>query len=67
MMIKKVVGIKEHKQKKGRLTTEESARLAARRFLDPKYDTEKEPKSLASGKTSESGDFINKEDDKDEK
>lgn len=65
-MTKKVADIKEHKQKKGTLKTEDSARLAARRFLDPKYDTEKEPKGLASGKTSESGDFINKEDDKDE-
>ncbi|MCW8127378.1 hypothetical protein [Microbulbifer halophilus] len=57
-MTKKISDIKEHKRRKGKLTPEESARLAKKRFLDPKYDSIEEPKGLASGKTSKSGRFI---------
>ena len=45
-------------------TLEESAKVASRRFLDPKYNSVKEPKGLASGKISKSGNFINDERDK---
>lgn len=57
-MTKKISDIKEHKRKKGKLTLEESARLSAKRFLNPKYDSSKEPDGLASGKTSKSGEFV---------
>lgn len=67
-MIKKISDIKEHKRKKGKLTLEESARLAKKRFLDPKYDSIEEPEGLASGKTSKSGTFIDDErEDNDER
>ena len=33
-------------------TLEESAKVASRRFLDPKYNSVKEPKGLAFGKIS---------------
>ncbi len=45
-------------------TLEESAKAASRRFLDPKYDSVKEPKGLTSGKTSKSGNFVSDEKDK---
>ncbi|APR66077.1 hypothetical protein CN03_03525 [Thalassolituus oleivorans] len=57
-MTKKISDLNEHKRKKGKLTLEGSARLAAKRFLNSKYDSSKEPNGLASGKTSKSGEFV---------
>lgn len=66
-MTDNITDLKSHKRRKGKLTIEESARLAARRFLDPKYDSVEEPRGLASGKTSETGEFIDdKEEDHDD-
>lgn len=67
-MTNKISDMKEHKRKKGKLTLEESARLAAKRFLNPEYDSIEEPDGLASGKTSKSGGFVDEEEgDCDEK
>lgn len=65
-MTKKISDIKEHKRKKGKLTLEESARLAKKRFFDPKYDRIEEPKGLASGKTSKPGRFVDDEEGEDD-
>jgi len=61
-MTKKISNINDRPRKKPR-TLEESAKIASRRFLDPKYNSVKEPKGLASGKVSKSGNFINDEED----
>jgi hypothetical protein len=66
-MTKKVSDLKDHKSKKGKLTLEDSARLAAKKFLEPKYDSIEEPKGLASGKTSKTGGFVNDSGEDDEK
>jgi hypothetical protein len=61
-MTKKVSNINDRPRKKPR-TLDESAKIAARRFLDPKYDSIEEPKKLASGKTNKPGEFVNDEED----
>ena len=65
-MTNKISDIKEHKKKKGKMSLEDSARLAVRKYFKPEYEGVKEPKGLASGKPSKSGGFINEEEDTNE-
>jgi len=64
---KKVKSLNEQRMKKKPRTLEEAAKAAARRYCDPELlKTIDEPKGLSSGRSNESGGFIN-EDDTDEK
>lgn len=58
----KVSNINDKRRNKKPRTIDESAKAAARRFLDPELlESIDEPEGLASGKASKSGDFVNEE------
>lgn len=62
-MSKKVKNLNEHRRKKKPRTLEETAKSAVRRYCDPDLlNSIEEPEGLASGKTNESGGFVNDND-----
>lgn len=62
-MSEKVKNLNEHRRKKKPRTLEEAAKSAVRRYCDPDLlNSIEEPEGLASGKTNESGGFVNEED-----
>ncbi len=62
-MTKKISNINDQRRKKNPRTLNESAKISVRRFLNPKYDSVEEPSGLASGKTTKSGSFVDKDRD----
>lgn len=66
-MTKKVNNLNERRRKRKPRTLEESAKAAYRRYFESGHvDPKEEPEGLASGKTTESGSFVDDDEGDDE-